>query len=392
MSLKLAHRLSAARPSTTLALGAKAAALKAAGKDVINLVVGEPDFDTPVFIKSAAIEAINQGFTKYTAVAGIVELRQAIRAKLKRDNQLEYQLTQVIVSTGLKQALFNLMFAVLNPGDEVIIPAPYWVSYPEMALLNEAVPIIVTGKLENDLKITAEELARAITPRTKMLILNSPSNPSGISYTRKDLADLAEVLKPHTNIIIATDDMYEKMYWGNEPFTNILNVAPELHERTVVLNGVSKTYAMTGWRIGYAAGPEKLIRAMELVQSQITSGANSIAQKAATAALNGLQDCVTEMMMAFKARYEFLCEQLSSVPGLTIPPATGTFYFFPYVQPLIDRLGLENDEKFSNFLLDELGLAVLPGYTCGTPGFIRISFATSRADLEETVKRFHKII
>lgn len=391
MTIQLAARLASVKPSATLALNAKANQLKAQGKNIINLAVGEPDFDTPQFIKDAAIKAMQEGFTKYTAVGGILELRQAICEKLKRDNQLDYDPAQVIVSTGLKQSLFNLMLAILNKDDEVIIPAPYWVSYPEMVLIAEAKPIIVNATLENNLRIAAKDLAAAITPKTRMIILNSPSNPSGVVYGKKDLHDIAEVLKVHPQIVIATDDMYEKTYWSNEPFVNILNVAPELKDRTIVLNGFSKTYAMTGWRMGYAAGPIEVIKAMDMIQSQSTSSANSMAQKAALAALQGSQACVTEMAAAFKARYEYLSQALAEIPGMTIPHAEGAFYLYPYVQPLIDRLGLKDDVAFCEYLLSECGLAVLPGSTCGTPGFIRLSFATSMEILQETVARLKKV-
>lgn len=387
MAIQLAKRLAAVKPSATLALNAKAKQLIAEGKDIINLAVGEPDFNTPEFIKEAAIEALAQNFTRYTQTGGILELRQAICQKLQRDNQLDYKPEQVIVSTGLKQSLFNLMLATLNPGDEVIIPAPYWVSYPDMVLLAEAVPVFITASLQNNLKLTADALAKAITPKTKMIILNSPSNPSGVVYQREDLQAIADVLKQHPNIIIASDDMYEHIYWGTEKFVNILNVAPELFDRTMVLNGFSKTYAMTGFRMGYGAGPIELIKAMDMIQSQSTSSPNSIAQKAATAALLGPQQCVADMANAFHQRYEYLANELAAIPGIIIPKAQGAFYFYPNVQGLIDRLGLADDFAFSNYLLEELGIAVLPGSTCGTPGFVRFSFAASQRELTETVKR-----
>lgn len=388
MSFSLAKRLDAVKPSPTLAISAKATALKAQGKDVINLGVGEPDFDTPQFIKDAAIEAMDSGFTKYTAVSGILELRRAICEKLLQDNQLTYTPEQIVVATGLKQALFNFMLAVLNPGDEVIIPAPYWVSYPDMVLIAEAKPVPVVATLANQLKLTADDLSRAITKKTKLIILNSPSNPSGVAYTRDDLHAIAAVLKQHPQILIATDDMYAHIYWGKEPFVNILNVAPELYDRTVVFNGFSKTYAMTGWRLGYAAGNKKIIDAMSMIQSQSTSSANSMAQKAGVAALQGSQACVATMCEAFKQRYEFLYAELSQIPGMVIPKAQGAFYLYPYVQALIDKLGLADDMAFCDYLLDQLGVAVLPGSACGTPGFIRLSFAVDQASLVELVRRF----
>ena len=387
MSIELAHRLSTVKPSATFAVSAKAAKLKAEGKDVINLGVGEPDFDTPEFIKDAALQAMKAGFTKYTAVSGILELRQAVCEKLQRDNQLHYTPDQIIVSTGLKQALFNLMLAVLNPGDEVIVLAPYWVSYPEMVSLTGGTPVIVTATLENNLKITACDLEAAITPRTKLILFNSPSNPSGVVYNREDMQALAEVLRKHPRIVIASDDMYEHMYWASEPFVNILNVAPDLADRTLVFNGVSKTYAMTGWRIGYAAGPVNVIKAMDLIQSQSTSSPNSMAQKAAVAAISGSQVCVQEMAKAFHERYEFLYRELSAIPGFTVPEAGGAFYVYPNVQPLIDKLGLKDDVAFCDYVLEKLYLAVLPGTSCGTPGFIRLSFAAAMPVLFDAVKR-----
>lgn len=391
MSILLAKRLDAVKPSATLAITAQAAALKAQGKDVINLGIGEPDFDTPQFIKDAAIQAMEAGFTKYTTVSGIIELRRAICDKLLHDNQLSYAPDQIVVSTGLKQALFNFMLAVLNPGDEVIIPAPYWVSYPDMVLIAEAVPVPVVATLANQLKLTANDLARAITVKTKLIILNSPSNPSGVAYTAADLQAIAAVLKDHPHILIATDDMYEHMYWGQEPFVNILNVAPELYERTIVFNGFSKTYAMTGWRLGYAAGPKIVIDAMSMIQSQSTSSANSMAQKAGIAALTGAQTCVATMCAAFKQRYDFLFAELSAISGIIVPEAQGTFYLYPYVQGLIDQLGLADDVAFCAYLLETLGIAVLPGSACGTPGFIRLSFAVSMETLVEVVRRFKTV-
>lgn len=382
MCALLADRLNVIKPSATLAVSAKANQLKAEGKRIINLGVGEPDFDTPDFVKEAAIVAIHQGFTKYTPTSGINELKQAIIAKLWRDNQLVYRQDQIIVSTGLKQALFNLMLAVLNPGDEVIIPVPYWVSYPEMVALAGATPVFIDGSHEQNLKITAQQLRQAITPRTKLVILNSPSNPSGMAYSLTELKELAAVLLDYPAVLIATDDMYEKIYWGVEPFANILNACPALAERTIVLNGVSKTYAMTGWRIGYAACSSELIQAMDTIQSQSTSSANSIAQKAAVAALNGPSDCVTLMQQAYQARHQWLFERLQCLPGVSVLFSEGTFYSFPYVQPLIDRLGLKDDSAFCEFLLHEAGVAVLPGSACGKPGYIRLSFALALEELQ----------
>lgn len=387
MSVSIADRLHVIKPSATLALSARANLLKAAGKNIINLAVGEPDFETPDHIKQAAIAAITAGFTRYTAVSGILELKQAICAKLKRDNGLDYTSDQILVSTGLKQALFNVMLALLNPADEVLIPAPYWVSYPEMVALAGATAVIIPTTRQQQLKITAEQLQQAITPKTKLLILNSPSNPSGMSYTLPELQDLAKVLLEHPHVFIATDDMYEKIYWGQAAVANIVNACPELKERSIVLNGVSKTYAMTGWRIGYAACRSEWIQAMDVIQSQSTSSPNSIAQKAAVAALNGPQDCVAEMNQAYHARHQLVFERLQGIAGVEPLFSQGAFYSFPYVQALIERLQLRDDVALCDLLLNEAGVAVLPGSACGTPGHIRLSFALSVAELTMALDR-----
>ena len=392
MCALLADRLKVIKPSATLGLTDRVNQLKAEGKSIINLGVGEPDFDTPEPIKTAAIAAIEAGFTKYTATSGIRELKLAIKAKLWRDNGLVYEPEQIIVSTGLKQALFNLMLATLNPGDEVIIPAPYWVSYPEMAALAGAIPVTIEGLASNDLKITAEQLRQAITPKTKMLLLNSPSNPSGMVYSLSELRSLGAVLRDYPDVLIATDDMYEKIYWGSEPFHNILNACPDLFDRTVVLNGVSKTYAMTGWRIGYAACRKELIKAMDTIQSQSTSSANSIAQKAAVAALDSPQTCVTTMRDAYQARHQFLFERMSKWPGVLPLYSIGAFYSFPDVRGLIARLGLNDDIALCEFLLNTAGVAVLPGSVFGSPGHIRLSFALSLQELTLAVERIELAI
>lgn len=305
MDIALAKRVQKVKPSPTLAVAAKAAQMKAQGLDIIGLGTGEPDFDTPQHIKLAAISAIEAGDTKYTAVDGIVELKEAVKNKFKRDNELDYQLNQILVSVGGKQSCYNLCQAYLNPGDEVIIPAPYWVSYPDMVLLADGVPVIIETTPAQRYKINAQQLEQAITPKTRMIFLNSPSNPSGIAYTQNELKELGDVLKKHPQILIATDDMYEHIIWS-QPFTNILNACPELYDRTIVLNGVSKAYAMTGWRIGYAAGPAPLINAMKTIQSQSTSNPCSIAQRAAVAALNGSNESIEEMVNAFHQRHDYV--------------------------------------------------------------------------------------
>jgi aspartate aminotransferase len=304
MAIQLADRVQQIKPSPTFALAARANQLKAAGKDIINLTIGEPDFDTPEHIKEAARRALHDGFTKYTATDGIISLRQAVARKFSDENKLTYQPNQIIVSNGAKQSLYNLTQALLNSGDEVIICAPYWVSYSDMVLLAQAKPVVINAGIEQGFKITAQQLEQAITPRTRLLILNSPSNPTGMVYSQRELTEIAQVLLRHPQIIVASDDIYEHIYWGQEPFANILNVCPELYDRTVVINGVSKAYAMTGWRIGYIAGPPTLISGMSNVQAQSTSNPNSIAQVAAQAALEGDQQCARDMNKAYQERHQ----------------------------------------------------------------------------------------
>lgn len=391
MDLQLAQRMGRIKPSPTLAVTAKAGELKAQGLDVLSLGAGEPDFDTPEHIKQAAIEAINKGFTKYTPVGGTPSLKKAIINKLQRDNALEYKPNQILASCGGKQSCYNLCMAVLDKGDEVLVPAPYWVSYPDMVLLADATPVIMPTTQAARFKITAEQLEAAITPRTKMIWINSPSNPSGMAYTRAELAALGEVLRKHPRVIIATDDMYEKILWAAEPFANIINVCPDLYDRTVVIHAVSKTYSMTGWRIGFAAGPAKIITAMADIQSQSTSNPTSISQVAAEAALNGDQTCVTEMVKAFKGRHDRLVADLNTVPGISCAAGDGTFYVFPNVEGLIRKLGVKDDLELSDKLLKEALVALVPGSAFGTPGHVRLSFATSDKVLQESVARLRKI-
>jgi aspartate aminotransferase len=371
----------------------KANELKAAGKDIIGLGAGEPDFDTPEHIKQAAIKAIADGRTKYTAVDGTAELKTAIIEKFRRENSLEYKASQILVSCGGKQSFFNLALALLNPGDEVIIPAPYWVSYPDMVLIAEGVPVILNTDLDNRFKITPQQLDDAITERTRAVAINSPSNPSGMAYSREELVLLAEVLKKHPHVMVITDDMYEHILWTGAPFCNILNVCPELYDRTFVLNGVSKAYSMTGWRIGYAAGPEKAIAAMKNVQSQSTSNPCSISQAAAAAALNGPQDCVGEMVKAFKARHDYLVDALNGINGVHCLQGDGTFYAFPnFSQAIANLPGIENDIDLAEHLLAESGVALVPGSAFGADGYMRLSFATSMAALEGAVARLKKAL
>lgn len=389
MDIALANRIQKVKPSPTLAIAAKAAQMKVQGLDIIGLATGEPDFDTPQNIKLAAMSAIEAGFTKYTPVDGIPELKEAVKNKFKKDNGLDYQLNQILISVGGKQSCYNLCQAFINEGDEVIIPAPYWVSYPDMVLLADGVPVIIQTTPAQRYKINAHQLEKAITPKTKMIFLNSPSNPSGIAYTLDELKALGEVLKKHPQILIATDDMYEHILWS-QPFANILTACPELYDRTIVLNGVSKAYSMTGWRIGYAAGPAPLINAMKTVQSQSTSNPCSIAQRAAVEALNGSQDSVKEMVEAFHQRHDYVVERLQNIPGIEVIPADGTFYIFPSVQSIIETRGYANDLEFSEKLLNETGVALVPGSAFGTEGCIRISFATNIDTLKDALNRLQR--
>ena len=389
MSITLAERIMHVKPSPTLAVTAKAAQMQAKGLDVVNLGAGEPDFDTPEHIKQAAIAAIQAGCTKYTAVDGTPELKQAVCDKFKRDNGLDYQLNQILVSVGGKQSFFNLCQALIGEGDEVIIPAPYWVSYPDIVLLASGKPVILPTTSAARYKITPAQLAAAITPKTKLFVINSPSNPSGVMYSFAELQALGEVLRQHPHVLIATDDMYEHILWS-QPFVNILDACPDLYARTIVLNGVSKAYAMTGWRIGYAGGPVELISAMKTVQSQSTSNPCSIAQKAAVAALNGGTESVQLMVKAFHERHDYVVQRLQAIAGVEVIPADGTFYIFPNVQEIIDRRGFANDLEFSNQLLDDVGVALVPGSAFGNEGCIRISFATSMELLKKAMDRIQQ--
>ncbi len=393
LDFKLSDRVQRIKPSPTLAITARAAQLRAEGKDIIGLGAGEPDFDTPDHIKQAATRAIAEGFTRYTPVDGTASLKQAIIDKFSRDNQLEYTPEQVLVSCGGKQSFFNLAQALLDEGDEVIIPAPYWVSYPDMVLLADASPVIVEAEIEQHFKITPEQLEKAITDKTRLVVINSPSNPSGKAYTRAELEALGAVLLKHPHVLVATDDMYEHILWAEEPFTNIVMACPELYERTIVLNGVSKAYSMTGWRIGYAAGPVELIRAMKKIQSQSTSNPTSISQVAAEAALNGDQSCVTEMLKAFEQRHDYVLKRLNAIDGITCLPSDGTFYAFPDVRGFIEKLeGVEDDIALSEFLIEKAGVALVPGSAFGSPGYIRLSFATSLDVLEDALNRIESVI
>ena len=393
MKIQLSDRVQKVKPSPTLAVTARAAELRAAGKDVIGLGAGEPDFDTPKHIKLAAVTAIDNGFTKYTAVDGTAELKQAIITKFSRDNGLDYQADQILVSCGGKQSFFNLCQAMINPGDEVIIPAPYWVSYPDMVLLAGGEPVIVSAGQSQNFKITPTQLRTSISDKTRLLVLNSPSNPTGVAYTRAELTALGEILHGHPKIMIATDDMYEHILWSDEPFCNIVMACPELMKRTIVLNGVSKAYSMTGWRIGYAGGPADLIKAMKKVQSQSTSNPTSISQVAAQAALEGDQACVSEMLVAFKERHDYVLEALNEIDGVNCLPADGTFYLFPDLSEVIDKMdGIADDLALSEHMIEQAGVALVPGTAFGAPGHVRVSIATGMDVLREAMQRIKAAI
>ncbi|SNR83319.1 aspartate aminotransferase [Methylobacillus rhizosphaerae] len=396
--MELSQRVQSIKESPTLAVTARAAKLKAEGRDIIGLGAGEPDFDTPQHIKDAAKQAIDQGFTKYTPVAGIPGLKKAIVAKFKNENGFDYTEKEVIVGVGGKQCIFNLALAVLNPGDEVIVPAPYWVSYADIALVAGAKPVIIECGIEQGFKLTAAQLEAAITPQTKLFMINSPSNPTGAVYSLDELKALGEVLKKHPHILVATDDMYEHVNLTGDKFYNILNATPELKERCIVLNGVSKAYSMTGWRIGYAAGPAHIIKAMEILQSQSTSNPTSISQVAAQAALEGPQECILPMLDAFRERHEFVVKRFNGIRGLQCIKAGGAFYAFPDAREAINNLFNEGkikaatDMALSEYLLEQEGVAVVPGSAFGADGYFRISFATSMNNLQRALDRIERAL
>jgi aspartate aminotransferase len=391
MSDFLSDRVQNVKPSATLAVTAKATELKSQGIKIVPMGSGEPDFDTPLNIQQAGIQAINDGLTRYTPVDGTTDLKNAIIEKFKRDNNLNYSLTEVMVSSGGKQVFYNLCQSVINPGDEVIIPSPFWVSYPDMVLLADGVPVIVETGIEENFKISPEQLENAITDRTKLFVINSPSNPTGAVYSKDELVALAKVLEKHPHVMIITDDIYEHIRWNNDPYYNILMVNSSLKDRTIVLNGVSKAYAMTGWRIGYAAGPEAIIKSMKKVQGQSTSNPCSIAQAAAVEALNGDQSFIQMMVDEFKMRHDYLVENLNKIDGVDCPTSDGAFYSFPKVEKLIQRLGLKNDIEFSTLCLEKLNIALVPGSAFGADGYVRFSFATSMENIQTAVQKLSEL-
>lgn len=392
MSLAVSERMARVRPSPTSAVVALAADLKAAGRDIISLGAGEPDFPTPAHIRAAAAAAIEAGQTRYTPIDGTRELKQAIVRKFARDNALHYEPGQVVVSSGAKQSCYNLCLALLNPGDEALVPAPYWVSYPDMVHLADARPVVIDTGIEQGFKISPRQLESALTPRTRLLFLNSPTNPTGACYSAQELAALGEVLLAYPDVVVAADEIYEHIHWAAAPFTSFAAACPALYDRTVTINGVSKAYAMTGWRIGYAAGPHELIAAMTTIQSQSTSNPCSISQAAAVAALEGDQTCVAEMNAAYRARHEHVVPALNEVPGFECRPSDGAFYAFPRVTGAIEKLGLAGDVALVQFLLREADVAAVPGSAFGAPGYLRISFACSLEALREAVHRIRRAL
>ena len=391
MTTILSNRVQKVKPSATMAVSDKAKELKSQGVQIISMGSGEPDFDTPVNIQKAAIHAIGAGETRYTAADGTPELKKAIRDKFKRENGLDYTANEVMVSCGGKQVFYNLCQAILNEGDEVIIPTPYWVSYPDMAILADGTPVFIEAGLDQDFKITPQQLEASINAKSKLLVLNSPSNPTGSVYSKSEIEALGEVLKKHPHVLIISDDIYEHIRWGNDEFINIAMACPELKDRIIILNGVSKAYAMTGWRIGYAAGPELVIKAMKKIQGQSTSNPSSISQAAALEAINGDQTFITMMVEAFERRHNFLVESLNAIDGIECPRSGGAFYSFPKVQGLIERIGLQDDVEFSTYCLEKLSLAVVPGSAFGAPGYVRLSFATSMDNIKLSVEKLASI-
>ena len=386
----LSNRVQKIKPSATLTIITKTNELKASGVNIISMSSGEPDFNTPKNIQQKAIEAMYQGQTKYTAVDGIKELKLAIIDKFKKNN-LQYSLDEVMVSNGGKQVFYNLCQALLNKNNEVIIPAPYWVSYPDMVILADATPIIINTDIKQNFKVTPEQLEAHISPNSKLFVINSPSNPTGVIYTQQELKALAKVLKKHPQIFIITDDIYEYIRWDKADFTNIVMADNSLKDRTIILNGVSKAYAMTGWRIGYGAGPKDIIKSMKKIQGQSTSNPCSIAQAAALEALTGDQSIIKTMVTSFKKRHDFLVNELNKINGIQCINVQGAFYCFAKVDKLIERLGLKDDVELSQFLLEELNIAIVPGTAFGATGYIRLSFATSMQNIKETIKRLQKI-
>ena len=391
MSTILSNRVQKVKPSATMAVSDKAKELKSQGIQIVSMGSGEPDFDTPTNIQKAAIKAIGNGETRYTAADGTPELKKAICEKFKRENGLDYSLNEVMVSCGGKQVFYNLCQAILNTGDEVIIPSPYWVSYPDMAILADATPVFIETGIDQDFKISPEQLEASITAKTKLLVLNSPSNPTGSVYSKSEIEALGSVLERYPHVLTISDDIYEHIRWGDDDFVNIAMACPNLKDRVIILCGVSKSYAMTGWRIGYAAGPESVIKAMKKIQGQSTSNPSSISQAAALEAITGDQSFITMMVEAFERRHDFLVDSLNAIDGIECPRSGGAFYSFPKVDGLIKSLGLKDDVEFSTYCLEKLSLAVVPGSAFGSPGYVRLSFATSMDNIKLSVEKLASV-
>ncbi len=391
MTTILSNRVQKIKPSATMAVSDKAKQLKAQGVKIVSMGSGEPDFDTPVNIQKAANQAIAAGETRYTAVDGTPQLKKAICEKFTRENGLDYSVSEVMVSSGGKQVFYNLCQAILSKGDEVVIPKPYWVSYPDIAILADAKPVFIEAGLDQEFKITPEQLESSINANTKLFVLNSPSNPTGAVYTKSEIEGLGAVLERHPHVYVISDDIYEHIRWKDDAFVNIAMACPKLRERTIILNGVSKAYAMTGWRIGYAAGPEEIIKAMKKIQGQSTSNPSSISQAAALEAISGDQSFINTMVDAFEKRHNFLVDSLNAIDGIECPQSHGAFYSFPRVQGLIKRLGLKDDVEFSTYCLEKISLALVPGSAFGAPEYVRLSFATSMDNLKLAIERLSNI-
>lgn len=392
MSLSVSERMDRVMPSATSSVLGLVAELREAGRDLISLGAGEPDFDTPDHIKQAAIEAIKDGQTKYTAIDGASYLKTAIQKKFMRDNDLSYSSEQILVSCGAKHSLFNACMGILSHGDEAIIPAPYWVSYPDLVRIAEGVPVTIDTDIDSDFKVTPEQLEATITKRTRILFLNSPSNPTGSCYSREELQALGQVLVQHPQIVILADDIYEHIHWADSPFCSMATACPNLAAQIVTINGVSKCYAMTGWRIGYAGGPPEVIKAMKTVQSQSTSNPSSISQAAAAAALGTDQTCVTQMVAAYKNRSNYIVNALNDIAGFECREGGGAFYAFPRVSGVLKQKGLANDSELVKFLLNKADVVMVPGSPFGAPGYVRVSFACSIEQLKEAVNRIRKAL
>ena len=390
MSVAVSKRMARVKPSPTSAVVALAAELRAAGRNIISLGAGEPDFPTPEHIREAGKQAIDSGETRYTPVDGTMELKLAIQKKFARDNSLRYEPGQILVSGGAKQTCFNACQAILGPGDEAVVPAPYWVSYPDMIRLADAEPVIIDTDIDSGFRISPAQLEAAISRKTRFLFLNSPSNPTGACYSRQQLTELGEVLEAHPDIVIASDEIYEHIYWAETPFCSFAEACPDLVDRTITINGVSKSYAMTGWRIGYAGGPHAIIAAMKTIQSQSTSNPCSISQAAATAALNGDQSCVGNMRDAYRERHDYIVEALNEIPGFECRKTDGAFYAFPRVTGALEKLGLAGDAELVAWLLSEADVAMVPGSAFGAPGYVRISFACSLDTMKEALGRIRR--